>query len=448
MKVPVPPPGYVDRGMVMPAYPTPEQVAKIEAMQPSLRACWNWLVSRIEEPLKAREAKAVREGLIEPPIPRPCYEGLQPEEAKALKQKYAEKCKDRSKRLFDLDLPIQWRPNLDGPNSEAERLGFTQDYHVLNNYLEFRDLPKLSSMLLTTLVKNFNKKVTGQLRKKSKRPKDRMPIQSNTGQKLRLRQNTSHASWHIRRCNAEVFLPSVGWIAVYLNPGLVSLLMTPGNTVRHGCALKEENGRWFASVKVIRREVMHPGPCDGSSVGIDPGLAKLATTSDGDVLSNPRNLKYAEARELALAVVDCHPDKEQRKQFREAVFRHDNRQRRRVLTQCRQFAAFLSRRYDFIGIEANNGVALGVGSRYLGATKTLYGCLVARCGLNRVREIEPYFNSQTCAKCNHIDKETWSRKLGEKLQICKCIACGYEVDRDLNSAQNVHTRLKESLGLN
>src|SRR5690349_2194797 len=107
-RVPKPRKGYVDRGMLFRAYPTYDQVEKIESMQPSLRACWNWLVHRIEEPLRAREAKAVHDGLIEPSIPRPDYRGLRPEEAQKAKQEWIVKCEDRRRRLYALDLPVQW----------------------------------------------------------------------------------------------------------------------------------------------------------------------------------------------------------------------------------------------------------------------------------------------------------------------------------------------------
>ncbi len=447
MKAPPPRPGYVDRGMTMPAYPTEEQVRKMEAMQPSLRAAWNWLVSRIEEPLKAKEARAMREGLLPPAIPRPDYKGMEPDQAKAAKKEYIVQCVDRQAKIFNLKIPVEWRPRLEGKDSEAERLGFTQSYQVINNYLSFKDLPEIPASILRSVESNFQTKGPKTKRKKFRNPFETMPIQVKSGPRLRLKTQNKNDNWHQRRCNAEVFLLGVGWISVYLHPSLLNYLFTPGNTVREGCALRYEHGRWYASVKIIRREVMHPGPGDSSVVGIDPGLAVLATTSDNEVLKNPRNLKYADARELALSIADTVQDPEERQWLRTSVFRQDARQRRRVLTQCRQMAANLSRRYDFIGVEANQGVALGIGSRYTGATKILVNCLIQRCGQNRVREVEPYYNSQTCSKCGHLDKETWSRKMGQRDQTCKCVQCGYTADRDHNGARNVRSRLLQTLSL-
>jgi putative transposase len=198
---------------------------------------------------------------------------------------------------------------------------------------------------------------------------------------------------------------------------------------------------------------MNSGPGDNSSVGIDPGLDKLAQTSDGNFVKNPRNLKYADARQLALSIILSGEGKnkylspEEQRILSSQVYRHDARQKRRVLDSCRKLAAKLCRKYEFIGIEKNSGVALGSGHRYTGATYLLTQCLIHRCGSHRVREVEPYYNSQTCSQCGHVDKITWERKIGNKDQTCTCAACGYTADRDLNAARNVNRKLRESLGL-
>jgi len=447
------PEGYVNKGLLMAAYPTYDQVQKIEAMQPSLKACWNWLVSRIEEVLKAKEARAMREGLLPAPVPKPNYDGLQPEQSRALKQEYSDKCKERRKQIFDLPIPVEWRPFLSGKGSEAERLGMKYGYEVLNNYLDFKGMPRLPASVLAKLEENFKAKTPNQKRKKFKKNWQSMPVQVISGLKLRPRRPTINDSWHQKRSNYEVHLPSIGWIACYCDPDRINLLLTPGNTVREGCTLKYEHGRWFASVKIIRREIINPGPRDGSVCGIDPGLDKIAAVSDRKVLKNSRNLKYDDAKNLAISVINLGAgkakflDKETRNQMMESVYRHDDRQRRRVLTQCRQLSAKLCGMYDFIGIEANSGVALGIGSRFTGATKILVDCLIQRCGTNRIYQVDSYYNSQTCSKCGHHDKETWARKLGGSDQTCTCPVCGFTEDRDVNSACNVRNKLAHLLGL-
>lgn len=274
-----------------------------------------------------------------------------------------------------------------------------------------------------------------------------MPVETKSGECLRIRKQSNLDSWYQRRCNAEVFLQGVGWIAVYMHSSQLRALLEPGNTVRQGCSIKCTYGKWSASVKIIKRVVSHSRPADHSVVGIDPGLAVLATTSDQDVLPNPRNLKYANARDLALSIIDSMPSSDTKTTLREEIYRQEARQDRRVHTQARQFAADLSKRYEFIGVEENHGIAIGKGSRYTGITKTLMRYLIERCGSDRVYEVSSSLNSQICSGCGHHSKETWERVLGQKEQICTCPACGLTLDRDVNSACNVKNRLLKLLHL-
>lgn len=417
----------------------------MEAMQPSLRAAWNWMVSRVEIVLQAKEAKAIREGLMPPMVAKPDYNGLNPAESRAIREQYIALSSERRQKIFDLPIPMQWRPNLSGKDSEAERLGYKQDYQVINWHLKCIGLPKLPKAAVQTLLMNYFKK--SHRRKKYRRALDTMPLQVKTGPRLRLRHPSDEDNWLQRRCNAEVHLPFVGWIAVKVDNGSLNKLLTPGNTTREGCAILCEYGRWSAVVNTIRKEQVHAYPCDNSVVGIDPGLATLATTSDYDVLPNHRDLKYAEAREVALSVTDSLPEGDQRTTLKIAIFRQDARQRRKTLTQCRQFAAKLSKKYHFIAIEANYGIALGIGSRYVGATKTLIACLTSRCGAGRVLEVQSSHNSQDCSACEHRDKEAWDRKLGCLSQMCKCLSCGLVLDRDVNAARNIKRRAEKLLNL-
>jgi putative transposase len=400
------------------------------------------LMNAQEQKDSQKVLKAIKQGIISP-ILEPDYDSIDSSLRKQAKLEYLEKLRQQHSEL-DLKLPVEWRPHLSGKGSEAERLGLRHDYQVLNNYLKWRNLSTLPSSLLQGLAKNFYKK--SKLKKKYRSNANDMPMYSASGSNLKFKSN-SGTSWHERRCNAEVFIPQVGWIGLFIDPGLLNLMLEPGNSLRESCVLYEEHGRWFASLKTIRRETMHSGPRDGSVCGIDPGLDKLITVSDGKLLKNPRNLLYANAKELALSISDSIQDKEQRAEIREYVYRTDAKQRRKVHTQCRQLVAELSKLYEFIGIEVNSGVGSGQGSRYVGMTKTITRYLNERCGNNRIHGIEANYNSQSCSTCGYRDKDTWSRNLGKHDQTCTCIKCGLVLDRDLNAAINVRNKLADTLGL-
>lgn len=58
------------------------------------------------------------------------------------------------------------------------------------------------------------------------------------------------------------------------------------------------------------------------------------------------------------------------------------------------------------------------------------------CELNRVsfRSVSPYYTSQTCPRCNHVDR---GNRNGE---IFKCLECGYTNNADINAGMNILNR--------
>jgi len=71
--------------------------------------------------------------------------------------------------------------------------------------------------------------------------------------------------------------------------------------------LKREGRRWY--VIVVAEQQPAPLPATGREVGLDVGVARFATTSDGQVIPNPRFL-VTSARELAAAqraLAGCRP---------------------------------------------------------------------------------------------------------------------------------------------
>ena len=87
--------------------------------------------------------------------------------------------------------------------------------------------------------------------------------------------------------NARIFLPKLGWLRLRLSR---PVLGKPCNaTVSHSC------GKWFVSVQT-EREVEQPMPQATSAIGIDMGIARFATFSDGTHLEALNSFKQHEAR--------------------------------------------------------------------------------------------------------------------------------------------------------
>jgi putative transposase len=86
--------------------------------------------------------------------------------------------------------------------------------------------------------------------------------------------------------NSRVFLPKLGWIRYRSSR---EVLGTPKNVT-----VSQANGRWFFSVQT-ERQVEAAVPVSTSPVGIDLGIARFATLSDGSYLAPLNSFKRHEA---------------------------------------------------------------------------------------------------------------------------------------------------------
>jgi putative transposase len=86
--------------------------------------------------------------------------------------------------------------------------------------------------------------------------------------------------------NSRIFLPKLGWMR-YRNSRQV-LGEVRNATVRHSC------GKWFISIQTAR-EVPEPVTKASGSIGIDMGIARFATFSDGRYLCALNSFKRHEA---------------------------------------------------------------------------------------------------------------------------------------------------------
>ncbi|HET7516403.1 MAG TPA: transposase, partial [Actinomycetes bacterium] len=97
--------------------------------------------------------------------------------------------------------------------------------------------------------------------------------------------------------------------------------------------LKREGRRWY--VIVVAEAEVNPLPPAGRSVGVDVGVARFLTTSDGEIIANPRFLKAAQRR-----IVDL-----QRRKERARPGAGNRRRLRRALTK--EWRRLRNQRRDF-----------------------------------------------------------------------------------------------------
>lgn len=87
--------------------------------------------------------------------------------------------------------------------------------------------------------------------------------------------------------NGRIFLPKLGWLRYRKSRDTLGAL--------RNVTVSQPGGKWFVSIQT-EREVEHPLPVSGSAIGIDVGIARFATLSDGSFLAPLNSLKKHEDR--------------------------------------------------------------------------------------------------------------------------------------------------------
>ncbi len=93
--------------------------------------------------------------------------------------------------------------------------------------------------------------------------------------------------FEIDQTNRRIKLPKLGWVR-YRNSR--DVLGVPRNIT-----VSQSGGRWYASIQTMR-EVEQPVPSATSAVGIDLGVARFATLSDGSFVAPLNSFKRHQAR--------------------------------------------------------------------------------------------------------------------------------------------------------
>jgi putative transposase len=203
--------------------------------------------------------------------------------------------------------------------------------------------------------------------------------------------------------------------------------------------IREPDGRYYASF-VVEREPT-PLPTCEHEVGVDVGLDRLAVTSDGEIIANPRFLR-AKQRHLAKAqraLSRKAKGSANRVKARRRVAVLHRKVRETRLDHAHKTALMLVR--DSQAVYAEDLAVSGLARTWLAKSVhdagwaqllRLIGEKAGQYGrtFHRIGRFTP--TSQTCSACGAKD--------GPKLlqvRSWQCGACGTVHDRDVNAARNV-----------
>ena len=220
-------------------------------------------------------------------------------------------------------------------------------------------------------------------------------------------------------------------------------------------SVTERAGRWFVSVR--GPEVEEAAPNGGPSVGLDLGVVRLVTLSDGAVIEN-RAALASEARKLRRKQKEV--SRKQRGSSNRRKARHRLARVHARISHVRSDALHkattaIAKRYGRVCIEdlrvrnmtrsakgtvaepgrnvrAKAGLNRGILDasfaefrRLLEYKARLYGCEIVA--------VSAAYTSQRCSRCGYVDPN--SRRSQAEF---RCTTCGYEVHADLNAAVNIH----------
>lgn len=249
--------------------------------------------------------------------------------------------------------------------------------------------------------------------------------------------------------NSRIFLPKLGWIR-YRNSRHVL------GAVKNA-TVSQSGGKWFVSIQT-EREVDQPLP-HGEAVGIDMGIARFATLSDGSHVEPLNSFKKHQQR-LA---------RHQRAMSRTVKFSNNwkkakarvQRIHTRIANARKDFlhkaSCQISQNHAMIAIE---DLQVRNMSRSAKGNSEQHGKQVKqKSGLNRsildqgwgefrrqleyksawnggfVIAVPPHYTSQTCPCCGHASKD--NRQTQAKFE---CVECGFEENADVVGAINTLAR--------
>ncbi len=247
--------------------------------------------------------------------------------------------------------------------------------------------------------------------------------------------------------NNRILLPKLGWVRYRNSREVIGEVKNV--TVSQSC------GKWYVSIQT-EYEVPEPVHKAASMVGLDAGVTKLATLSDGTVYQ-PVNSFKARQRKLAML---------QRQLSRKVKFSANWQKQKKKIQRLHSHIANIRRDYLHkvtSEISKNHAMIVIEDLKVSNMSKSAKGTaerhgqnVRAKSGLNRsildqgwyemrrqleykqlwrggqVLAIPPAYTSQRCACCGHTAKE--NRQTQSKFV---CQVCGYTENADINGARNI-----------
>jgi len=247
--------------------------------------------------------------------------------------------------------------------------------------------------------------------------------------------------------DSRIYLPKLGWVCYRKSRSVEGEVKNV--TVSKNC------GKWYVSIQV-EVEIEQPKHSSKSMVGIDVGIAKFATISNGEIIEGLNTFRKYEKRLAFL----------QRKLSRKQKF--SNNWKKLKVKISRLHAKIANIRKDFLHkatdkISKNHAVVVMEDLKVSNMSKSASGTIEnkgkkvkAKSGLNKAildqgwyefrRQLEyklkwrggylvlvsPKYTSQKCSECGHTESENRTSQVK-----FECKNCGHSENADVNASKNI-----------
>ncbi|AGJ63995.1 RNA-guided endonuclease InsQ/TnpB family protein [Saccharolobus islandicus] len=209
-----------------------------------------------------------------------------------------------------------------------------------------------------------------------------------------------------------------------------------------GVIIKKSVTGWYAIFQVEVEK--KPLEKTGKVVGIDLGVEKLVTTSDGVVIENPKVFDKVERRIQILQYSLSRKKKGSRnyEKVREKLAKLHEHVKDLMTDYIHKVTSWLVEEYDEIYVEdldvkemVEDGESKVLRKHILHSDFSKFVSYLSykasRAG-RRVVKVDPRNTSKTCARCGYVKKDL---TLADRVFVCP--ECGWTVDRDYNASLNI-----------
>jgi putative transposase len=212
--------------------------------------------------------------------------------------------------------------------------------------------------------------------------------------------------------------------------------------------VSREADRWYVSL-AVEVERPDPKPVDGPAVGVDLGLTAFATLSDGTKVEAPKPLARALRRLRHRQRLHSRKRRGSRNRQKSALglarlHRHIRCQRMDFLHKlttalARSKSVIVVEDLSVQGMMGNPHLSGSIGDAGWGEFRRMLEYKTVWYGSRPMIAPRFYPSTKTCSACGQVKAEM---PLSER--VFRCEACGLVLDRDLNAARNLASRVAGS----